>query len=60
VRGALRPAEGEDFPDAAFDEAAAHIAALERFVDEQAERLQDKILHTGGIEPGRVRRSGGG
>jgi hypothetical protein len=26
-------------------------------VEEQAERLQEKILHAGGIEPGRVRRT---
>jgi len=59
VAGALRHAEGSDFPAAAFDDAAAHIEALLAFVDEQAERLDDKILHAGGLEPGRVRRTGG-
>jgi hypothetical protein len=59
VDGALRRAEGSDFPAAAFDDAAAHLRAIIDFVDEQAERLQEKILHAGGIEPGRVRRTGG-
>ncbi len=59
VRGALRHAEGADFPEADFEQAAAHAAALLTFCDEQAERLEDKILHAGGLEPGRVRRSGG-
>src|SRR5690606_18049793 len=59
VRSALRHAEGDDFPHADFDAAADHAAALLAFCDEQAERLQDKILHAGGLEPGRVRRSAG-
>lgn len=59
VDGALRRAEGDDFPAAAFDDAAAHLSAVMDFVEEQAERLQEKILHAGGIEPGRVRRTGG-
>lgn len=59
VAGALRHAEAGDFPVDAFDEAAARLAAVESFIDEQAERLEEKILHAGGIEPGRVRRTGG-
>lgn len=59
VRGALRHAEGADFPVAEFEAAFSHSAALTMFCDEQAERLEDKILHAGGLEPGRVRRSGG-
>lgn len=57
VAGALRHAEAGDFPAAEFDDAAAHLAAVSRFVEEQGQRLQEKILHAGGIEPGRVRRS---
>jgi Cdc6-like AAA superfamily ATPase len=57
VAGALRHAEAGDFPASDFDDAAANLAAVSRFVEEQAQRLQDKILHAGGIEPGRVRRS---
>lgn len=59
VAGALRHAEGTDFPAAAFDDAAAQLAAVDAFIDEQAQRLDEKILHAGGIEPGRVRRTGG-
>jgi hypothetical protein len=59
VSGALRHAEGQDFPADAFAEAEAHAAALESFVEEQEQRLEEKILHAGGIEPGRVRRTGG-
>jgi hypothetical protein len=59
VEAALRHAEGADFPHAAFDQAAAQLQAVNAFVDEQAERLEEKILHAGGLEPGRVRRTGG-
>lgn len=56
VEGALRRAEGDEFPQHDFDAAISHIAAVEAFIDEQAERIEDKILSTGGLEPGRVRR----
>ena len=59
VRGALRHAEGADFPAPDFDEAESHLAAVTDFVDDQAERLAEKILRAGGLEPGRVRRTGG-
>lgn len=59
VAGALRHAEAEDFPAAEFEEAADRLRAVARFVEEQEQRLQEKILHAGGIEPGRVRRGGG-
>lgn len=59
VVGALRHAEGEDFPVADFDDAATRLSGLLEFVDEQASRLEEKILHAGGLEPGRVRRTGG-
>ncbi|HSJ06510.1 MAG TPA: hypothetical protein VK936_07405 [Longimicrobiales bacterium] len=55
--GALRHAEGADFPDAEFREAERCLTDVTRFIDEQEQRLQDKILSAGGIEPGRVRRS---
>lgn len=58
VSGALRHAEAGDFPAGDFDDAAQHLAELARFVEEQQQRLQEKILHAGGIEPGRVRRGG--
>jgi len=59
VAGALRHAEGEDFPAADFAAAEAQLSAVESFVEEQEQRLEEKILHAGGIEPGRVRRTGG-
>lgn len=57
VRGALRNAEGADFPADAFDNASNSLQNVMSFIDEQEQRLADKILHTGGLEPGRVRRS---
>jgi len=59
TEGALRHAEGRDFPADAFAAAATNLDAVAAFIDEQAERLEEKILHSGGLEPGRVRRTGG-
>jgi hypothetical protein len=56
VEGALRPAEGDDFPADTFAEVQSKITDIAAFIDEQAERLEEKILHAGGLEPGRVRR----
>lgn len=58
VAGALRHAEGSDFPADTFDAAAHNLSAVQQFIEEQSERLEEKILHAGGIEPGRVRRGG--
>jgi hypothetical protein len=60
VRGALLHAEGADFPADEFDGAGDHLDGVIAFVEEQQQRLEEKILHTGGLEPGRVRRTGGG
>jgi hypothetical protein len=57
VAGALRHAEAEDFPADAFADVVGHLDAITQFIDEQEQRLQEKMLHAGGIEPGRVRRS---
>ena len=57
VRGALEHVEGTDFPHDDFEAAQAHLAAIESFIEEQAERIEEKMLSTGGLEPGRVRRS---
>jgi len=57
VRGALQHAEGTDFPAQAFTEAQSQIAWLEAFVDEQAERIEEKMLAAGGLEPGRIKRA---
>jgi hypothetical protein len=59
VAGALRHAEAADFPAPAFEAARTQLRAVAAFVDEQAERLEEKLLHAGGLEPGRVRRTGG-
>ena len=56
VAGALRHAEADDFPAAEFEQAREHVRLVAQFVDEQEQRLQEKMLHAGGIEPGRVRR----
>lgn len=56
LAGALAHAEGDDFPRAEYDGVADDIARLVDFTDEEAARLQEKILHAGGLEPGRVRR----
>jgi len=56
LRGALRHAEGKDFPAAAYGEVSDAARRILDFTDEEAGRLQEKILHAGGLEPGRVRR----
>ena len=56
VGGALRHAEGADFPATAFTDAETLLSGLNMFVDEQEQRLADKLLHAGGLEPGRIRR----
>lgn len=56
VAGSLRHVEGSDFPAADFGAAVDHLQSVETFVDEQAERIEDKILRSGGLEPGRIRR----
>jgi hypothetical protein len=56
VVGALRHAEGADFPNDEFEAARAHLDAIEALIEEQSERLEEKILSAGGLEPGRIRR----
>lgn len=57
VQGAIRHAEGADFPARAYQEAEAGIERLLTFVEEEGQRLQEKMLRAGGLEPGRIRRS---
>lgn len=59
VEGALRHVEGGDFPADDFQGAREALERVMTFVDEQAQRLEDKMLQAGGLEPGRVRRTGG-
>lgn len=56
LEGALSHAEGSDFPDDVYAEAAGAIRRALQFTEEEGARLQEKILHAGGLEPGRVRR----
>ena len=58
VEGALRHAEGSDFPANDYAAASQHLDAVIDFVDEESARLEEKILAAGGLEPGRVRRTG--
>jgi hypothetical protein len=57
LEGALRHAEGDDFPVTDYRAVAEALRRLLVFTDEEGARLQEKILHSGGLEPGRVRRS---
>jgi hypothetical protein len=56
LAGAIRHAEGDDFPADDYDHVESLLAEIESFLGEEERRLQEKILHTGGLEPGRVRR----
>jgi hypothetical protein len=57
LEGALRGAEGEDFPAEAYSAARERLESLLSLWEEEGARLEEKILHAGGLEPGRVRRS---
>jgi hypothetical protein len=57
LTGAIRHAEGEDFPAGEYDQVRDRINDLLDFTEEEGRRLEAKILQAGGLEPGRVRRS---
>ncbi len=57
LSGAIRHAEERDFPEERYAEAGRLLEALHAFCTDEAERLEEKILASGGLEPGRVRRS---
>jgi len=56
LEGALRHAEGSDFPQEAYEGVREALGKILAFTEEEGQRLQEKILHAGGLEPGRVRR----
>ena len=56
LSGAIRHAEGDDFPADDYDHVQALLSEIEFFLSEEERRLQEKILYSGGLEPGRVRR----
>lgn len=58
LRGALERAEGSDFPIDTYEEMESTVQRILDFADDEATRLQEKVLHSGGLEPGRVRRGG--
>lgn len=57
LEGALRAAEGDDFPEAVYEGVREALDVAARFCEEEGTRLQEKILHAGGLEAGRIRRS---
>lgn len=56
LEGALSHAEGTDFPSDIYEGMNLSIRQLLDFTEDEASRLQEKILHSGGLETGRVRR----
>jgi hypothetical protein len=59
LEGAIRHAEGEDFPAEEYEAVRNQLGAILDFLEEEGLRLEAKILETGGLEPGRIRRSSG-
>lgn len=48
----------EAYESAAIAGAAEHLSAVGAIIEEEAERLQARLLRSGGIGPERLRRSG--
>tara|TARA_B100001123_G_scaffold103245_1_gene119677 strand:- start:3630 stop:3896 length:267 start_codon:yes stop_codon:yes gene_type:complete len=59
LESALASAEGEDFPRRAYAGLRSRIGEVLEFTDDEATRLQEKVLQAGGLEHGRVRRRTG-
>jgi hypothetical protein len=57
LEGAIRHAEGDDFPEAEYASVRSRLSMVMDFLEEEGQRLEAKILETGGLEPGRIRRS---
>jgi Fic family protein len=57
LAGAIRLAEGEDFPFDAYARIRLRLGEVQDFLEEEGHRLEAKILLSGGLEPGRIRRS---
>ena len=57
LEGAIRHAEGDDFPAEEYAGIRDRLDTVAGFLEEEGQRLEAKILETGGLEPGRVRRS---
>ncbi|HSR42676.1 MAG TPA: hypothetical protein VLL48_10900 [Longimicrobiales bacterium] len=57
LEATIAAAEGSDFPAAEYDLLRGRIDEIQEFVEEEIRRLQAKVLRSGGLEPGRIRRS---
>jgi hypothetical protein len=57
LEGAIRRAEGEDFPVGEYSLVREKLGSVLAFLEEEGVRLEAKILERGGLEPGRIRRS---
>ena len=57
LSGAIRHAEGDDYPEEEYDGMRDRMNEILEFLDEEGRRLEEKVLQAGGLEPGRVRRS---
>ena len=57
LSGAIRHAEGDDYPKEEYEGVRDRMNEILEFLEEEGRRLEEKILHAGGLEPGRVRRS---
>ena len=57
LEGAIRHAEGDDFPTGEYGGVRDRLQAISDFVEEEGRRLEAKILETGGLESGRMRRA---
>ena len=57
LEGAIRHAEGDDFPAEAYHGAVRRMDELLDFLEGEGRRLEEKVLQAGGLEPGRIRRS---
>lgn len=58
LREALDRTEADGFPADDYGEMDEHLAAVTELVSREQARQQAKILRSGGIAPGRLRRSG--
>ena len=57
LSGAIRHAEGDDYPREEYEGIRDRMNEILEFLDEEGRRLEEKILSAGGLEPGRIRRS---
>lgn len=56
LEAAIGRAEGSDFPEEEYARIRSRMDEIVAFADEEARRLQQKVLLSGGLEPGRIRR----